>query len=116
MNQTGTNCFSIEFARTLILKDHPYTQHYFKLRIAGQDPEDQIIENADELRSFTRISFREALRATMIAQKLRDYLPGRQEDFEQTLYLTDLGSEGYPDVPPSPRAIKEADEVLAHID
>jgi hypothetical protein len=34
MNQTGTNCFSIEFARIRILKDHPYTQHYFKLRIA----------------------------------------------------------------------------------
>src|SRR3954462_11962866 len=35
MNLTGTNCFSIEFARIRILKDHPYTQHYFKLRIAG---------------------------------------------------------------------------------
>jgi uncharacterized protein YgbK (DUF1537 family) len=34
MNLTGTNCFSIEFARIRILKDHPYTQHYFKLRIA----------------------------------------------------------------------------------
>src|SRR4051812_3875483 len=32
---TGTNCFSIELARIRILKDHPYTQHYFKLRIAG---------------------------------------------------------------------------------
>src|SRR3954449_8558662 len=38
MNQTGTNCFSIEFARIRILKDHPYTQHYFKLRIADRPP------------------------------------------------------------------------------
>ena len=34
MNLTGTNCFSIELARIRILKGRPYTQHYFKLRIA----------------------------------------------------------------------------------
>ena len=35
MNLTGTNCFSIELARIRILKDHPYTQYYYKMRIAA---------------------------------------------------------------------------------